>query len=348
MSDAPRLVLITPRLPESVVERVRGASPELRIERPWASSQPGSGGQRPRIPDELWAETEVLYTLGNLPTPEQAPKLRWVQLHSAGANHVMDRPIYLQTDVMFTTASGVHAIPIAEYVLTMALAWFHHVPRMLEWQGRGQWPPNDQRSALFTPEELAGKTIGIVGYGSIGRQVGRLAVAFGMRVLAMQRGSDHRDHGFVFPGLGDPEGTLPERYFTPDALEDLLRASDVVVIAVPLTPSTRHMFGDAQFAAMKSSAFLVNVARGDVCDEAALIRALAEHRIAGAALDVFEREPLPADSPLWRLDNVLISPHVSGLTPHYDERAGQIFEANLRRYLAGERLYNLVDREKGY
>jgi phosphoglycerate dehydrogenase-like enzyme len=347
MPDASRLVLITTRLPESVVERLRAVSPELRIEQPTTSSRPWGGGQRPTIPDELWAETEVLYALGNLPAPEQAPKLRWVQLHSAGANQLLDKPIY-QTDVMFTTASGVHAIPIAEYVLTMTLAWFHHVPRMLEWQGRGQWPPNDQRFALFAPEELAGKTIGIVGYGSIGRQVARLAVAFGMRELAMQRSSDHRDHGYAFPGVGDPEGTLPERYYTPDALNDLLRASDVVVIAVPLTPATRHMFGDAQFEAMKPSALLVNIARGDVCDEAALTRALAEHRIGGAALDVFEREPLPADSPLWRLDNVLISPHISGLTPHYDERAGQIFEANLRRYLAGEPLYNLVDRNKGY
>jgi phosphoglycerate dehydrogenase-like enzyme len=270
-----------------------------------------------------------------------------VQLHSAGADHVLEHPLF-RSPVEFTTASGVHAINIAEYVFAMALAWFHRLPRMLEWQARGQWPPDRERWALFVPEELWGKTIGIVGYGSIGRQVARLAKAFGMRVLAMQRGEDHRDHGFVFPGTGDPEGTLPDRFYTPAQLHEMLAESDIVVIAVPLTPETRGMFNEAAFRAMKRDAFLINIARGSVCEEPALIRALQEGWIGGAALDVFEQEPLPPEHPLWRLPNVLISPHVAGFTPHYDARAAQIFEENLARYMRGEPLLNRVDKARGY
>jgi phosphoglycerate dehydrogenase-like enzyme len=164
----------------------------------------------------------------------------------------------------------------------------------------------------------------------------------------MQRGTDHRDHGFQFPGVGDPEGRLPERYYSPEQLHEMLSESDIVLIAVPLTPQTQGMFDKAAFHAMKSTAFLVNIARGDVCNEADLISALQEKQIAGAALDVFQQEPLPSDSPLWHLPNVFISPHISGLTPEYDKRVAMIFAENLRRYLAGEPLYNVVDKQLGY
>jgi len=169
-----------------------------------------------------------------------------------------------------------------------------------------------------------------------------------MRVLAMQRGTDHHDHGFLFPGIGDPDGVLPSRYYTDHELHSMLGESDVVVIAVPLTPKTREMFNGAAFRAMKSTGFLVNIARGGICKEAALVEALREKQIAGAALDVFEREPLPPDHPLWHLPNVFISPHSAGLTPHYDERAAVVFEENLHRYLVGEPLYNVVDKMLGY
>jgi len=201
---------------------------------------------------------------------------------------------------------------------------------------------------VFVGEELRGKTISIVGYGSIGRQVARLAIAFGMRVLAMQRGTNHRDDGFLFPGIGDPEGYLPDRYYLPDQLHAMLSESDVVVIALPLTQKTRGLFNDSAFQVMKSSAFLVNIARGDICDESALVVALQEKQIAGAALDVFHQEPLSPDHPLWHFPNVFISPHTAGLTPHYDERAATIFEENLRRYLLGQPLFNVVDKIQGY
>jgi phosphoglycerate dehydrogenase-like enzyme len=301
------------------------------------------------VPDDLWQGVEILYMsyATPLPTPEKTPRLRWVQLYSAGPDPILDQRLF-QTPVIFTTTSGVHAINIAEYVFTVVLAWFHRLPLILEWQQRGQWPSSTERSSLFVAQELRGKTIGIVGYGSIGRHVAHLANAFGMRVLALKRSPDHRDHGYWFPEVGDPEGNVPDRYYTPEQLSSMLSESDVVLIAVPLTPKTRGLFDRAAFETMKSTAFLVNIARGDICNEAALVRALEEKQIAGAALDVFHQEPLPFDHPLWRLPNVFISPHITGLTPHYDERAALIFEENLRRYLAGETLLNVVDKTQGY
>jgi phosphoglycerate dehydrogenase-like enzyme len=342
VTDTTRQVLITAPIEARWLERLQRLSPGLRIKE-WATRIDGD------IPLSLWRELEVLFTsfATSLPSPESVPRLRWVQLYSAGPDYILDHPLFA-TPVTFTTTSGIHAVTIAEHIFTFILAWFHRLPHILAWQQEGRWPPNAERSALSTGEELRGKTIAIAGYGSIGRQVALLASAFGMRVLAMQRGSDHRDRGFQLPGVGDPEGTLPDCYFTPDQFHAMLSESDIIVVAVPLTPSTRGMFDADAFRAMKPTAFLVNIARGDVCDEAALLRALESKQIAGAALDVFHQEPLPPGHPFWRLDNVFISPHVSGHTRHYDEYAATVFEENLRRYLAGELLYNVVDKQSGY
>ena len=345
MTDVPlgeRVVLVTARMEPQWLERLRKEWPKLRFEK-------RSPRADEHIPEELWREVEMLYMsyATSLPTPEQAPHLRWVQLYSAGADYLFKRPLF-QGDVTFTSASGVHAVNIAEYVLAVMLAWFHRLPNLLQWQQRGQWVSEKTRSSGLMPEELRGKTLGVVGYGSIGRQVARLAVAFGMRVLAMQRGTDHRDSGFQFADVGDLEGVLPARYYAFDQLHVMLGECDVVLIAAPLTDQTRGMFNAAAFQAMKPEAFLVNIARGDLCNEHDLLQALQEQRIAGAALDVFQREPLPADSPFWHLPNVFISPHVSGLTPAYDDRAATIFAENLRRYMAGQPLYNVIDKAKGY
>lgn len=338
MTDTARLVLIRAHLDQGWLERLQRLSPDLRIE-----YHPPRDNET--VPASSWYEAEVAYTFAwGLPSPQQAPNLRWVHLYSAGADPILTQPLFTETPVIFTTSSGVHAINIAEYVLAMVQSWYHHIPQLLELQRERKWL---QQNTLV-PEELDGKTIGIVGYGSIGRQVGRLARAFGMRVIAMQNSSDHHDPGYQFPNVGDPDGIIPERYYSADQLHDLLRESDVVVIAVPLTPKTQHLFDAPAFQAMKPSAFLVNIARGEVCDEQALIHALEQEQIAGAALDVFEHEPLSTESPLWNMSNVFVTPHLSGITSHYNERAATIFEANLRRYLGGEQLYNVVDRERGY
>jgi phosphoglycerate dehydrogenase-like enzyme len=327
-----------------LVDRLRAVSPGLRVERAPEGGEP--------IPDARWRSVEVLYTVGRLPDgPHLAPRLRWVQLHSAGAEQVQGHPL-LEAGVRMTTASGPAAITIAEYVFATVLACGRHVDRMLEWHGRGSWPPDEQRWPLFVADELFGKTLGIVGYGSIGRQVARIGHAFGMRVLATRRrpdvDGDHRDRGYVLPGAGDPEGRLPERYIELDRLADLLRASDVVVVAVPLTAETRGLIDENALRAMRPTAMLVNVARGAIVDEAALVRALREGWIGGAILDAFATEPLPPEDPLWRLPNVLVTPHVSAFAPGYDARMADLFAENLRRYLADEPLLNLVDPAAGY
>jgi phosphoglycerate dehydrogenase-like enzyme len=336
-----RLVLITIAVDEWWQQRLQQISPELQV-----VVHPARQPQD--ISNDVWQQVEILYASSKmLPTLEQAPRLRWVHLHSAGVDSAIKQPLF-QTRVIFTTNSGVHAINAGEYVFMMLLAWYHRFPQLQEWRRQARWPSSGQRHKDFVPQELHGKTIGIIGYGSIGRQVAHLAQSFGMHILALQRSSDHRDHGFIFPGVGDVQGTLPERFYVPEQLHTMLAESDIVVICVPLTEQTRGLFDEAAFKAMKPTAFLVNIARGEVCDEATLLHALQDRQLAGAALDVFNQEPLPPDSPFWHLPNVFMSPHITGETPHYTERAMMLFTENVRRYLTSEPLYNTVNKERGY
>jgi phosphoglycerate dehydrogenase-like enzyme len=268
----------------------------------------------------------------------------------AGVNGLHDHPLYTDSTIPLVTSSGVHGATIAEYAITMLLALAHRVPRMVEWQAKGVWPPDKQRWPLFVPTEVRGTTLGIIGYGSIGRELARIATAaFAMRVLACKRDPQQRaDTGYWLPGTGDPKGVLPEEWFSPAQLEAMLARSDVVVMCAPLTPDTERMIGERQLRAMKPSACFINVGRGATVDEDALARALAERRIAGAAIDVFAQEPPPAGHPFYALDNVIVSPHVSGFLPSYDDKCADLFADNLRRYLDGAPLLNLVDRARGY
>ena len=332
-------VLVTMSFPEELLEQLRAVSPQVQL-----SYAPLKGGES--LPASTLAEIEVLYTGEALPRPEEAPHLRWVQFHSAGIDHVQGHPL-LDTNVLLTTVSGVHAVTIGEYVMALILAWAHHVPRMLIYQKRAIWPGG--RWSKFVPQELRGATIGILGYGSIGREVARLARAFGMRVLATKRDPRHMtDEGYRIEGTGDPTGDLPDRVYPAAATKSMLSECDYVVVCAPLVESTHHMMDRTTLKAMKPTAFLVNVSRGKLVDEGALVEALEKGWIAGAGLDVFEVEPLPADSPLWKMDNVILSPHVAGFTPSYDRRAIEVFTRNLRRYLDGRPLLNLVNRERGY
>jgi phosphoglycerate dehydrogenase-like enzyme len=169
-----------------------------------------------------------------------------------------------------------------------------------------------------------------------------------MRILALSRGGDKRDRGYVEDGVGDPEGTLPDAWFTRDQLSALLAQSDFVLVATPLTDETRNLIGERELRQMKPTAFLVNIARGGIVNEDALVRALRENWIAGAGMDVFEKEPLPAESELWKCEHALIAPHISSATPYYDDRAVELFSENLTRYLEGNELLNLVNRDRGY
>ncbi len=260
----------------------------------------------------------------------EAPNLRWYQQWGAGADWLSRHPELEARDFTLTNASGVHAINISEHIFAFLLAFARDLPRAFDAQAAGEW--RRQGDAVF---ELAGKTMLLVGVGAIGRHTAHLAAAFGMRVWGIRRN----------PGRA-VEGV--ERMGDMARLHDWLPEADFVVLTAPLTPETRHMFDEAALRRMKPTAYLVNIGRGGTVDEAALVRGLQEGWLAGAGLDVFEQEPLPADSPLWTLPNVIITAHYSGATPEYHHRAMGIFLDNLRRYVQGEELRNVVDKGLGY
>lgn len=333
-------VLITMPFERAHIARLEAVSPRLAITVREARAV--------EEVSDLIPTTDVLYTWNVFPNPADAPRLRWVQLHQAGVDIAAEHPLYSNSDVIFTTSSGVHAIPMAEYTMAMVLAFAHHLPAMMEDKLASQWPK--ERWNRYLPKELFGATIGIVGYGSIGRQIARLAQGFGMKVLAMKQNLRQLEetNTYMVEDTGDPSGEIPDRIYPPEALQSMLKDCDYVVITVPLTEQTRHLIDGEALKAMKSDAVLINVARGDVIDQAALIDALQRQQIRGAALDVFTPEPLPTDNPIWALPNVIQSPHISGLTPHYYDRTAELFAENLRRFLAGEPLLNQVERSKGY
>jgi len=199
------------------------------------------------------------------------------------------------------------------------------------------------------PRELRHSTVGILGYGSIGRQVARLLQPFGATVLAAKKDVMHpEDKGYILEGMGDPHGDFFDRLYPIEALHSLLKESDFVVVSLPLTDETHHILDQEAFHLMKPTAYLINVGRGGLVDQEALVGALREKQIAGAALDVFEKEPLPENSPLWDLGDVILSPHISGLSRSLREETLSLFIENLNRYLAELPLYNRVDLSTGY
>ncbi len=281
---------------------------------------------------EALDDTEVLFlrwgvgreTFQRLVT--QIPGLRWVHTISAGVDHLLF-PELTVSDVVLTNASGVFNVPIAETVLAYMLAVVKRLPEFFEQQRSHRW----HKLGL---QELRGRTVGILGLGDIGSEVARLCRAFGMRVLGMVRHPRSNQYA---------DEVLP-----PDCLHDLLGRSDFVVITLPLTDETRGLIGRAELAAMKPDGWLINIARGAIVDEGALLEALRERRIGGACLDVFAEEPLPEDSPFWDLPNVILTPHNSWSSPHIQEREIELFLENLRRYVSGEPLLNVVNKQAGY
>jgi phosphoglycerate dehydrogenase-like enzyme len=282
-----------------------------------------------------------------LPAPELVPNLRWIQFHWAGVDHIVNEPLLRKPELVATTLSGAAVSQVAEYIVMMLLALGHHMPELLTYQKRAEWPRD--RWERFMPVELRGSAVGIVGYGSIGRQLARLLAGFGATVLAAKRDAMHpEDFDYVPEGMGDPGGDYVHRIYPAEALRSMLKECDFVVVSVPKSTGTLNLIKAEELAAMKPSAYLVDISRGGIVDHNALASALKDRKIAGAALDVFPEEPLPADSPLWKLPNVLITPHISGITSQYDERAMEMFSANLARYLAGLPLYNRIDPDRGY
>ncbi|HTW49943.1 MAG TPA: D-2-hydroxyacid dehydrogenase [Acidobacteriaceae bacterium] len=256
------------------------------------------------------------------------PGVRWVHSRWAGLDNLLF-PELVESPVLLTNGSGVFSQSLGEFVLAAILYFAKDFPRMLRNQRAERWEP-------FDVDEIAGQTIGIVGYGDIGRAVARRAQAMGMHVLALKRHPPNALDALV--------GT----FYRPEAMAEMLTRCDYVVVAAPLTPETRHMIGVAQFAAMQPGAVLINVGRGPVIDHAAMTQALREGRIRGAALDVFEQEPLPADDPLWQMPNVLVSPHTADHTRDWIDAAMRFFLRQYEHFRRGEPLENVVNKRLGY
>lgn len=257
-----------------------------------------------------------------------APQVRWIHTRNAGIDNILF-PELIESDVPLTNAAGIFSQSLGEFALGAMIYFAKDFPRMLRNQRASRWEH-------FLVDAIEGQTVGIVGYGDIGRAVARRAHAMGMKVLATKR---------HFPKDADP---LVEQFYHPHELRAMIARCDYAVISAPLTPETRHMMGAAEFAVMKPNAVLINIGRGPVVDQAALVRTLEEGRIKGAALDVFEVEPLAADSPLWKFENALISPHSADRTHDWLERTVDLFLRQYERFAAGRPLENIVQKRLGY
>jgi phosphoglycerate dehydrogenase-like enzyme len=339
-------VLSVLNLSEKHLARLRAVSPRLVVEQRSLSTEQGYRANPEEFKRVLSPEVEILYGHNAPFDLSLTPDLRWLQVNSAGVDFLRKTPLWHNDEITITSANGIHAIQIAEYVLTMLLAHVHHLPTTMRWQAQADWSP--KRGKLFT-RELRGQTLGILGYGAIGREVGRLAAAFGMRVLATKRRERPTTFdGWTPAGTGDPDGSIPERFYDLDELLAMLPECDMLILALPLSPQTYHLIGQAELALMRPHALLINIGRGPLLDHEALVTALQAGHLGGVALDVTEPEPLPSDSPLWQIENVIITPHISGLSVYYDDRIVELLSENLRRYLANQPLVNQVSRALGY
>ena len=288
-----------------------------------------------RIEEEI-SDAEIVVAWSLRPGQfNAATKLRWI--HSpAAAVHQLMFPELIASDVILTNAREVHGPVVAEHVIALIFALAKRIPEAVRLQAKHIWGQEILWRSQPRPREVAGAILGLVGLGSIGREVAKRGRALGMMVIAVREN----------PGKDKPEGV--EQVYGLSDLRTLLKESDFVVLAVPLTPSTQKLMNAQRLSQMKSDAYLINVGRGPLINEAALATALRSHQIGGAALDVFEHEPLPADSPLWDVDNLLITPHTAGLTHKLWVRHYELFAENLRRYLAGRPLLAVVDKKRGY
>ncbi|OAL35235.1 hypothetical protein AYO20_05489 [Fonsecaea nubica] len=416
------LIVLWQPEPKDVTAEIQRRFPHFEIK--YFQQLPPEGGQivdkREQVPQELWQWATILITLSSLPArAEDAPNLKLIHLFMAGVDHYSNHPIVTDSDIPITSSSGIHGPPIAEWIVMTTLVLSRRYATEYEWQKQHHWGTG--REMLIDGTDWVGKTVGIAGYGSIGRQVERCiepsadilgggggtaarvfkalgsnihaytagaratpvvrnkrpllpALKFPERPLlihALAHGSwargkeSRRDNGYIVPGTGDPDGTVPRAWYsgtTKESLHAFLSSGlDALVIALPLTPSTRHLFSTREFEILANtthaadgtpkksrSAYLINIARGPLVDQPALKAALDNGVLLGAALDVTDPEPLPADDPLWDAKNVIITPHISGHGTEYALRAYDVFMVNWARHERGEKMFNLLDRHKGY
>jgi D-2-hydroxyacid dehydrogenase (NADP+) len=311
--------------PPEMPERIRARWPEMRV-----AHLPKYDRLAKEIPD-----TDIF--VGFSLRPEQFPlarKLKWLHSTAAGVGQLM-YPALQESGIEVTNASGVHRIPMAEHILGTLIALARRFPDCLRYQQQSHWAQQELWNAPVRPRELRGQILLFIGFGAIGREVAKVIRPLGMRVWAVTRS-------------GRAEEGLAEQAFPVSKLADALPQADFVILAAPETLETRKMIGESEFALMKPSAYFLNVSRGALVDEPALISALEKRKIAGAALDVASQEPLPPESPLWKLDNAFITPHMSAVSEHLWERQTDLLMENLERWFSGRELLNRVDLKRGY
>lgn len=326
-------------MPDGDVERIRSelrAGWEVvRLKGEADGSGDGAGGFSAELEAAL-AGAEVYCGFGIAPEVLAAgSELRWVHSGAAGVGGSLT-PEMMGSDVVFTNSAGTHGVPVAEHAVAMIFYFARAFDRLVPGQSESRWD-REPLSRFDSPvRELTDSTLGVIGYGGIGREVARRGKGLGMRVWATRKRVDEG-------GTEELDRLLPSR-----KVKELLAASDYVVVTVPHTPETEGLIGAAELEAMKETGVLINVARGSIIDEEALIEALRKGALRGAGLDVFRKEPLPPESPLWGLENAYVTPHVAGISPRFWERETDLIVENTRRYLAGEPLINVVNKRAGY
>jgi phosphoglycerate dehydrogenase-like enzyme len=326
-------VLVNDQIAEDVLPRIEAVDPRVRVThvgKLLTRELEGDTAASKQM-DKLLAEAEI-YAGMRIPARllARAPQLKWVQVAQAGVDRVLLDEEFRNSPVILTNVGGIHAFAPAELAIGYCLAWAKGTVECARQKQARLWQP-------FSPGVLRGKTMGIVGYGNIGQKVARVAKAFEMWVIATRKSATRQ-----------VKGRYADTILPPSELNRLLAESDFVILATPLTTETYHLMSTAQFRMMKRDALLVNVSRGPVVDEAALAVALRDGLIGSAALDVFEQEPLPQDSPLWDLPNLLYSPHIAGYIAAYPGMVQDLFVRNLERYLRGERLLTVINKRRGY
>jgi glyoxylate/hydroxypyruvate reductase len=343
MPDAVRVLIATPLEPE-LVDRIAAVDPAVQVlYEPGLLPRPrfdaDHTGTRPDLTAadlDRWAalrrQADVSFDFDWLDPaglPANCPRLRWVQATSAGIGGFLERTGLVSSDLVFTTAAGVHGTPLAEFALLGLLYFAKGLPQLSAWQAEHRWE-------RFTSTQLAGQRAILVGLGGIGRSVAGLLSAAGVQVCGVGR-----------PGRSYDIAALSS-YVGSDQLDDVLPSADALILACPLTEQTAGLIGARQLDLLPRGAVLVNVSRGGVVDQDAMIDALRRGQLAGAFLDVFTPEPLPADSPLWAMPNVVVSPHSASTVAAENGLITDLFCDNLRRWLDGRELRNVYDRAAGY
>ncbi len=344
----PLTVLIASYLEPEHVARIRAVDPRVEVVyEPHLLRKPRyaadhNGVAVPRSPDDearwraLLAKADILFDFdhtNDVDLPDLAPRVRWVQASSAGIGQFVTGRRYHERmkGTIFTTASGVHAVPLAEFCALAMLAFSRGLFHMHELQGRKHWE-------RFAGTDLVGRTVVIFGHGAIGREVGRLARGFGMKAVGIKRSVSNED----------PSAHHVDELHPATAFRSLLPRAEFLILTAPHTGETEGVLGRDELTTMPQGAVLINIGRGALVDEPALIEALRSGHLGGAALDVFATEPLPPESPLWTMPNVLVSPHSASTSDRENGRLTDLFCENLGRFLRGETLRNVLDVERLY